>query len=329
MDFSSSDPNNHCSQYNQPGDIVPFNRSARASDSIRIAVMNIMPQEDRKATEAMFRRAFSGMPHPISLTWLHPDASLPSFQHTANHYKNWQQSEQNFDAVILTGAPHEYRAWDEISYNQDLRMCLDQCRDFNIPVLAVCWGAMLMLNHQAGLDKRTLSVTDHLSSCDGKTYCVRGKLSGFEEYQILGNSVLGDWSGGKGQVVIPVSRHVKYALQDVTTARAQGWQLALQSATSDLGCFVHPETGNVAMLSHPEYSRGRIQAEYDRDIALLPEDLRRFVAPPKNPHLEDQAMIQGQAFYRTWLEQVVLPRRYPKIETSPTAHPDTKAWAFV
>jgi homoserine O-succinyltransferase len=165
------------------------------------------------------------------------------------------------DALILTGAPVEELAFEDVRYFRELRAILEQTRGSEIPTLGLCWGG-LALGHLLGLPKLVF---------DKKLFGV------YEQRRLTLDH--GITAGIPERFPCVHSSHS--GILDVELERAEGADLVNLIAQG-------PETGYtifeswdglfLAHLGHPEYPAGRLLEEWERDIALG----RPGVEPPQN-----------------------------------------------
>src|SRR5215813_9746325 len=94
---------------------------------MRIGLLNLMPNKAK--TETQFARLLGASPLQVELTLVrmtnHIPRNTPS-DHIASFYRAWEEVRaQKFDGFIITGAPVETIAFEEVTYWDELRRVFD------------------------------------------------------------------------------------------------------------------------------------------------------------------------------------------------------------
>ena len=122
---------------------------------LRIALVNLMP--NKRQTETQFARVLSGHRRAVELTLVLPDCyefNLIGADYLQRFYRRFSQIESNrFDAVIVTGAPVEKLAFEEVTYWAELKQLIRLGREHARSTFAVCWAGQAALNHFYGVPK--------------------------------------------------------------------------------------------------------------------------------------------------------------------------------
>lgn len=78
-------------------------------------------------------------------------------EHMMMFYKDFQElSKQKFDGMIVTGAPIETMAYEEVEYWPEIKEIFDWARTHVTSTLYICWGAQAGLYHFYGVPKYPL-----------------------------------------------------------------------------------------------------------------------------------------------------------------------------
>ena len=114
---------------------------------LRIALLNLMPKKIQ--TETQFARLIGATPLQIELTLIkmtehtskntapeHMDAFYRSFEEVKGEY---------FDGLIITGAPIEHLAFEDVTYWDELVEVMDWTQTHVHSTFGVCWGGMAMI----------------------------------------------------------------------------------------------------------------------------------------------------------------------------------------
>ena len=180
--------------------------------------------------------------------------------HLDRHYRSFAAAiARPLDGLIITGAPVEELAFDEVHYWPELVTILDHAQRHIASTLGLCWGG-LALAGRLGLPKRLYS----------------RKLFGVFEHRCLspGHPLL----AGQADVFrCAHSRHAGIADEVLERAAAEHRvRLLGYAAETGYTLFETPDHRFVMHLGHPEYTASRIVFEWERDRALGRDD----VAPP-------------------------------------------------
>ena len=172
----------------------------RSRRPLRILLVNLMP--DKPATERQIARLLAGTPHAVELTLAIPDSYRPKTVDPAHiwaFYKSWRQvRDRDFDGLIVTGAPVETLAFEDVTYWSDLTEIFDWARTRVARSLYICWAAQAALRHLHGVPKHGLAE----------------KLSGVYRHRVhdRGHPLLRGFGGG---FAAPVSRHTEVRAEDL------------------------------------------------------------------------------------------------------------------
>ena len=142
------------------------------NSSAKGAYPNLMPKKIE--TENQFLRLLSNSPLQVDIQLLRIDSresrNTPA-EHLNNFYCNFEDiQEQNFDGLIVTGAPLGLVEFNDVAYWPQIKQVLEWSKDHVTSTLFVCW---------AGCRPRSISSMVFLSK--PRT----DKLSGVYEHHIL------------------------------------------------------------------------------------------------------------------------------------------------
>lgn len=101
---------------------------------LRIAILNLMPLKE--TTEMQFLRLIGGSPLQIEVDFLHTQtykSKNVSSNHLEQFYKTFEEIEDFFyDGLIITGAPVEQIAFEEVDYYDELIKILKCLKQMSI-----------------------------------------------------------------------------------------------------------------------------------------------------------------------------------------------------
>ncbi|WP_195821957.1 homoserine O-acetyltransferase MetA [Roseobacter sp. MH60115] len=217
---------------------------------LRIALLNLMPKKIQ--TENQFARLIGATPLQIELSLIRMSehqTKNTAAAHMESFYRPFQEvKDQKFDGLIITGAPIEHLAFEEVTYWDELLEVMDWTQTNVHSTFGVCWGGMAMINHFHGVQKHML---------DGKAFgCFRHRnLAPASQYL----------RGFSDDCVIPVSRWTEMRQAEIDAA--PGLRTLLGS--DEVGpCLVEdPAHRALYIFNHFEYDRDTLKQEYDRDVA--------------------------------------------------------------
>lgn len=242
---------------------------------LEIIILNLMPLKED--TEIQLLRALSNTPVQINITFLQTASYVPT--HTAeSHLNRFYEVFENikdkrYDGMIITGAPVEHLAFEEVDYWQELVKIMEWSKTNVVSTLHICWGAQAGLYYHFGVRKIWLDE----------------KLSGVYRHKVLNrkNPLV---RGFDDVFMAPHSRHTESSREDIRSRR----QLIVLAESDEAGdLIVMKEDGRqIFVLGHLEYDRMTLDKEYKRDMA-------RGINPklPVNYYPDDDESVRP---YLTW-----------------------------
>jgi homoserine O-succinyltransferase len=211
-------------------------------------------------------------------------------EHLAAFYSTFNEvKREKFAGLIVTGAPVENLNFDQVDYWPELCEILDWSTHNVFSTLHICWGAQAGLYRYYGIPKHPLpakqfGVYDHFI-LDRHERIVRG----FDEI-----------------FPAPHSRHTANRREDIVKVP----ELRLVAESREAGVFLiaSKDGRKVFVTGHPEYDRGTLQAEYERDVKKgLPIEVPRNYFPGDDPRAEPRVTWKSHAhlLYANWLNYYV------------------------
>lgn len=258
---------------------------------LRILVLNLMPT--KIATETQLARLLANSPIQVELTLLQTashTATHVSGAHLSAFYKTFAEvRHERFDGMIITGAPVEQLAFEQVDYWQELCRIMDFSKTNVYSTLHVCWGAQAALYHHFGIQKQVLPQ----------------KVFGVFEHQVLqpSNPLV---RGFDQMFWAPHSRHTALCRQQVESC--EGLQILAQSDEAGIYLMSDQEGRQIFVMGHPEYDTLTLDREYRRDV-----ERGLDIAPPQNyypnndPNQPPICRWRSHAFllYTNWLNYYV------------------------
>jgi homoserine O-succinyltransferase/O-acetyltransferase len=257
---------------------------------LRIGLLNLMPKKIQ--TENQFARLIGATPLQIDLQLIRMsshETKNTAAEHMATFYRPFQDVKtQKFDGLIITGAPIEHLAFEDVTYWDELCEVMDWTQTNVQSTFGVCWGGMAMINHFHGVKKHML---------DHKAFgCFRHQnLAPTSPYL----------RGFSDDFVIPVSRWTEMKQAEIDAA--PGLKTLLGS--DEVGPCLVEDAGHRALyiFNHFEYDSDTLKQEYDRDVASgTPINVPLNYYPDDNPAMPPLNRWRSHAhlLYGNWLNEI-------------------------
>ena len=218
---------------------------------LRVGLLNLMPKKIQ--TENQFARLIGATPLQIDLHLIRMSAHQTrntAAEHMAAFYRPFAEVEasgEKFDGLIITGAPIEHLAFEEVTYWDELCRVMEWTQTNVHSTFGVCWGGMAMAYRFHGVRKHPL---------DAKAFgCFRHQnLAPASPYL----------RGFSDDFVVPVSRWTEMRSGEIEAA---GLRILLGS--EEVGpCLVEdPDHRALYIFNHFEYDSETLKQEYDRDVS--------------------------------------------------------------
>ncbi|MEM9852140.1 MAG: homoserine O-succinyltransferase, partial [Pseudomonadota bacterium] len=113
---------------------------------LRIALLNLMPKKIQ--TETQFARLIGATPLQIDLHLVRMsehETKNTAAEHMEAFYRPFSAvRDEKFDGLIITGAPIEHLAFEEVTYWDELTEVMNWTQTHVQSTFGVCWGGMAM-----------------------------------------------------------------------------------------------------------------------------------------------------------------------------------------
>jgi homoserine O-succinyltransferase/O-acetyltransferase len=268
---------------------------------LRLCLVNLMP--NKAVTETQIARLIGGTSIPVELTLCLPDGyrsrSTP-VDHMA-FYQPWSNIQhEQFDALIVTGAPIEALPFEDVAYWSGLCAIFDWARARAMSSLYICWAAQAALYHYYGVPKHLLP----------------RKIFGVFRQRVIASAPRLLRGFGE-EFPVPVSRHTEVRASDLPTEAG----LTVLAASSEAGLCLVEDRANRAlyMFNHLEYDAETLRDEFFRDRrAGKPIDFPHGYFPGEDP-LRRPANVwrpYGHLLFNNWLGDIYR-RAWPRVTDEP------------
>ena len=259
---------------------------------LRIGLLNLMPKKIQ--TENQFARLIGATPLQIELSLIrmteHQTRNTAA-DHMESFYRTFAEVEasgEKFDGLIITGAPIEHLAFEDVTYWDELKRVMDWTQTHVHSTFGVCWGGMAMIYHFHGVKKHAL---------DHKAFgCFRQKNLAPSSPYLRGFS---------DNFVIPVSRWTEIHANEV----AQHSDLTTLLASNEVGpCLIQDNKHRALYIfNHFEYDSDTLKQEYDRDVAAgAPINVPLNYYPDDDPNQppENRWRSHAHLLYGNWINEI-------------------------
>ena len=258
---------------------------------LRIALLNLMPT--KIATETQILRLLGNSPLQVDITLLHPASYQPKNtppEHLVKFYTTFESiRSEKFDGLVITGAPVEGMAFEDVAYWDELVRIMDWSLTNVFSTFHICWGAQAALYHHYGIQKRALpkkvfGVFEH--TCSKKFTKL---LRGFDDV-----------------FYVPHSRHTCVDTEGVR--REPRIETLSESAEAGLYIAASVDGKQIFVTGHSEYDEETLAGEYARDVGRgLPIDVPKNYFVDDDPQKGIVVRWRGHAnlLYSNWLNYYV------------------------
>ena len=258
---------------------------------LKLAILNLMPT--KITTETQIIRLLSNTPLQIELTLLktatHQSANT-SVEHMEAFYRTFDDvRDEQFDGLIITGAPVENLDFTEVDYWDELCEIMAWSKTNVFSTLHICWAAQAGLWYHYGIPKHELKekmfgVFSHVPLQPSHPL-----LRGFDEV-----------------FQAPHSRHTEVRREEIL----QCPKVEILSESVEAGVYIVASRKRrlFFVTGHSEYDAGTLAAEYFRDKNKgLPIALPRHYFPADDPTLPPRNTWRGHAhlLFSNWLNYFV------------------------
>ena len=257
---------------------------------LRIGLLNLMPKKIQ--TENQFARLIGATPLQIDLQLIRMSEHTTkntAAEHMATFYRPFQEVKaEKFDGLIITGAPIEHLAFEEVTYWDELCEVMDWTQTNVQSTFGVCWGGMAMINHFHGVKKHMLPAKAFGCFRDQNLAPASRYLRGFSD-----------------DFVIPVSRWTEMRQAEIDNA--PGLKTLLGS--DEVGPCLVEDAGHRALyiFNHFEYDSDTLKQEYDRDVSNgTPINVPMNYYPDDNPARPPLNRWRSHAhlLYGNWINEI-------------------------
>ena len=258
---------------------------------IRIGLLNLMPLKED--TELQILRSLSNTPLQVDVVFVRVDSHASkntSTSHLNKFYESFRDiHHQKFDGFIITGAPVEQMAFEDVDYWKELEEIMEWTKTNVTSTLHLCWGAQAGMYYHFGINKKLLPE----------------KKFGLFWHQVR-NRKIPLVRGFDDVFLAPHSRHTEVPLDEIEADP----RITILADSKEAGVFLcMAEDGRqIFVMGHPEYDRITLDTEYKRDLSKgldiqMPCNYYPNNDPDQKPLLTWRATANN--LYTNWLNYYV------------------------
>jgi len=258
---------------------------------LKILVLNLMPL--KITTETDIVRLLSNTPLQIELTLMHikeHNSKNTPIEHLLEFYNDFDEVKgQNFDGLIVTGAPVEQLPFEEVTYWAQIQEIFNWARHHVTSTLYICWAAQAGLYHFYGVPKHPLEQ----------------KMFGVFKHT-ANDPTLPIFRGLDDEFYVPHSRHTEVRREDLEKVS----EVTILSESEDSGVYIAMarDGREFFITGHSEYAPETLDTEYKRDVAKglsieLPQNYYRNDDPNEQPIVRWRS--HANLLFSNWLNYYV------------------------
>ena len=258
---------------------------------LRIAILNLMPVKER--TEMDLIRLLSNTPLQLDITFMKVpghESKNTSSDHMEQFYISFEElMDQKFDGMIITGAPLEHLAFEDVTYWPWIQTIFNWAKTHVTSTMYICWAAQAALYHYYNVPK----------------YPLNEKMFGvFKHHSLDPKSPI--FRGFDDVFYMPQSRHSEIKAEDIL--KVPELKIMAESLESGVYMVMAREGREIFVTGHSEYAPDTLDSEYKRDLAKgLP------IQPPANYYKDDDPSKEiivrwrstANLFFSNWLNYYV------------------------
>ncbi|MBR3893786.1 MAG: homoserine O-succinyltransferase [Clostridia bacterium] len=258
---------------------------------LKILLLNLMPT--KVVTETQFSRLLGNTPLQVELTLMHTkshQSKNTSEEHLLAFYTTFDEiKDQKFDGMIITGAPVEHLAFEEVEYWDELCQIMEWSLTHVHSTFHICWGAQAGLYYHFGIQKHPL---------DRKLFGIFPHIADYKQSMLF--------RGFDDIFMVPHSRHTTVNREDLEKIP----EVKILASSDEAGVFALAtrKGRQIFITGHPEYDADTLNKEYLRDVAAgKPIDIPKNYFPNDDPTKTPPATWRSSAnlLYSNWLNYFV------------------------
>ena len=244
---------------------------------LKILLLNLMPT--KIATETQLARLLSNTPLQVELELMAIEGHIPKntpAEHMLAFYKHFSDvKDNNYDGLIITGAPVELMPFEEVDYWDELCQIMEWSKTHVHSTFHICWGAQAALYYHYGINKIELPEK------------MFGVFPHTVEYK---NHML--FRGFDDTFMVPHSRHTAINRDDIE--KVADIKILASSPEAGVYAMATKNGRQIFITGHSEYDARTLENEYLREKNQgLP------ISVPKNYYPNDDDTLPPHVSWRS------------------------------
>ena len=270
---------------------------------LHVMIVNLMPTKE--VTETQLLRLLSNTPLQVEVDLIRTATHTPVHvnpEHLKSFYKFFDDvKDQYYDGMIITGAPVERMAFEDVDYWKELCDIMEWAKTHVFSSFFICWGAQAALHYYYGLDK----------------YLLKHKLTGVYRHHINTNKMKRKiLRGFDYEFYAPHSRYTTVLKEDIASVKS----LDILAESDEAGVYLVAEKdgSRFFVTGHSEYYTDTLDKEYKRDLANpnIVAEIPNNYYHDDDPTQDIQVKWRSHAYllFANWLNYYVYQETPYKIE---------------
>lgn len=259
--------------------------------ALKVGILNLMPIKETTELDLLRLLSNTHLQIEVSLMKLRSHVCKhTSKEHMDMFYTYFDEFEDDdFDGLIITGAPVELIDFEEVDYWEELTHIFRWAETHVQSTLLICWAAQAGLYFHYGIPKYPLA---------------KKKFGIFQQH--THNQQCPLLRGFDDIFYMPHSRHTEIREEDVKTEN----RLTILADSADCGAslVMAKDCRQIFITGHLEYSPYTLDSEYKRDCGKrddvdLPENYYKDNDPAQQPIVTWRA--HANLMYYNWIHHIL------------------------
>lgn len=259
--------------------------------ALKVGILNLMPIKETTELDLLRLLSNTHLQIEVSLMKLRSHVCKhTSKEHMDMFYTYFDEFEDDeFDGLIITGAPVELIDFEEVDYWEELTHIFRWAETHVQSTLFICWAAQAGLYFHYGIPKYPLAK---------KKFGIFQQHTHNQQCQLL--------RGFDDIFYMPHSRHTEIREEDVKAEN----RLTILADSSDCGAslVMAKDCRQIFITGHLEYSPYTLDGEYKRDCGKrddvdLPENYYKDNDPAQQPIVTWRA--HANLMYYNWIHHIL------------------------
>lgn len=263
----------------------------KSKPNVKIGILNIMPTLEDTERELLKVLDTNLLQVAVDFIYLNSfTKDKEKLTYLKKYYYSFKEISHNYyDGIIITGAPLEHFAYNDIIYIKELNEFLEYTKKHTKNTLFLCWASEYALYYFYQV----------------KSIHLPEKLSGLYEHYLVNESDI--TKAFDDTFYVPISRYCSINEKDIL--KRSNLKLISKSNLAGILLVENKDKSHLFMTGHLEYEKDTLELEYKRD-----KELKIRVKEPFNYYINSHINYNWKAhqylFYHNWLYYYVYLKKY-------------------